>query len=111
MKKLLVIVGAAIAIAAATVSVTYFRSTERAERLHYEREETEVVVSSIAGANHTLFKAGRKRQDAQPVSYIGDNFWLPRGNYFLKVEQAGRSFFYPIPIVAYRAGPDKYDRF
>jgi len=107
MKKLLVIAGAAIVIVAASFMVTYFRSTERAERLHYEREETEVVISNIAGANHTLFKGGKKLEDAQAVSYIGDKFWLPRGNYFLRVEQAGRFFFYPIPIVAYRAGPDK----
>lgn len=107
MKKLFLIGGAAIVIAAATFSVTYFRSNERAERLHYESEETEVIVSNIAGANHTLFKAGKKLQDAQPVSSIGDNFWLPRGNYFLTIEQGGRYFFYPIPIVAYHGGPDK----
>ena len=111
MKKLLVIGGAAFVIAAATFLVRYFRSTERAARLHYESEETEVVVSNIAGANHTLFKAGKTLQDAQPVSYIGDKFWMPRGNYFLKVEQAGRFFFYPIPIIAYRAGPDKDNTF
>ena len=111
MKKLLVIAGAAIVIVAASFMVTYFRSTESAARLHYEREETEVVVSNIAGANYTLFKAGKKLEDAQPVSYIGGKFWLPRGNYFLKVEQAGRFFFYPIPLIAYRAGPDKDNTF
>ena len=107
MKNLFFIGGAVIVLAAGALAVTYFRSNERAEGLHYEGEETEVIVSNIASANHTLFKAGNKLQDAQPVSSIGDNFWLPRGNYFLKVEQGGRSFFYPIPIVAYRGGPDK----
>jgi hypothetical protein len=100
MKKLVVIAGAAIVIVAASFMVTYFRSTESAARLHYEREETEVVVSNIAGANYTLFKAGKKLEDAQPVSYIGDKFWLPRGNYFLKVEQAGRVLLYTIKHIS-----------
>ncbi|HEY6119886.1 MAG TPA: SUMF1/EgtB/PvdO family nonheme iron enzyme [Pyrinomonadaceae bacterium] len=107
MKKLFIIGGAAIVIVATTLSLTYFRSNERAERLHYEREETEVVVSNLVGANHTLFKAGNKLQDATPISTAGARFWLPRGNYFLKAEQGARSFFYPIPIIAYHSGPEK----
>lgn len=107
MRKLFIIAGVIVFLLAATLLWRYFRSDERAERLHYEREETEVVVSNVAGASYTLFKAGNKIEDANSVSHIGERFWLPRGNYFLKVEQAGRIFFYPIPIVAYHSGPDK----
>ena len=111
MRKLFIIAGAVIILTAATLSWRYFRSNERAERLHYEREEAEVVVANLAGANHTDFKAGNKLQDATPLSIAGERFWLPRGNYFLQAEQAGRSFFYPIPIIGYHSGPDKDGRF
>lgn len=108
MKKLFFIGGALLVLAAGALAVTYFRSNERAEGLHYEREETELVIANDAGANLTLFKAGNRLQDAIPVSpKAEDRIWLPRGNYFLRAEQAGHSFFYPIPILAYRSGPDK----
>jgi formylglycine-generating enzyme required for sulfatase activity len=111
MKKLFVIGGAVIVLAGA-LAVMYFRSNERTEGLHYEREETEVIISKYAGANLSLFKAGNNLQDAIPISSKAeDRIWLPRGNYFLRVEQAGRSFFYPIPIVSYRGGPDKDGEF
>jgi formylglycine-generating enzyme required for sulfatase activity len=112
MKKLFVIGGAVVVLAAVALALRYFRSNTRAEALHYEREETELIISNDAGAKLTLFKAGNSLQDAIPISSTAeDRFWLPRGNYFLKVEQAGRSFFYPIPIVAYRSGPDKDGNF
>src|SRR5678816_2335085 len=96
MKKLFVIGGAVVVLAAVALALRYFRSNTRAEALHYEREETELIISNDAGAKLTLFKAGNSLQDAIPISSTAeDRFWLPRGNYFLKVEQAGRSFFYP----------------
>lgn len=108
MKKLFVIGGAVVVLATGALTLRYLRSNTRAEALHYEREETELIISNDTGANPTLFKAGNSFQDAIPISSKAeDRIWLPRGNYFLKVEQAGRSFFYPIPIVAYRSGPDK----
>jgi len=112
MKKLFFIGGAVIVLAAGALAVTYFRSNERAERLHYEREETEVIISNDAGTNLALFKAGNNLQDAIPISSKAEErIWLQRGNYFLRVEKAGLSFFYPIPIVAYRSGPDKNGTF
>lgn len=107
MRKLFVIAGVAIVLMAAALLFTYLRSDERAERLHYEAEETQVVVVDLAAANHTLFKAGNNLQDATPLSAVSQTLWLPRGNYFLKVEGSSRSFFYPIPIVGYHSGPDK----
>src|SRR6266568_2200610 len=112
MKKLYAVGGAAIIIIAATFSLFYFRSDERHERLHYEREETEVIISNIPAAHLTLFKAGKNLQDAVAMPPIsGERIWLPRGNYFLKADQAARTFFYPLPIVSYRGGPDNEGTF
>ena len=102
-----VIAGAVIALAAGTLSVRYLRSNERAERLRYEREETEVIVSNVVGAHLTLFRAGNNLQEAIKLPPFNEKIWLSTGNYFLKVEQGQQSFFYPIPIVGYRSGPDK----
>lgn len=108
MKKVYAIAGAVIVLAAVTLAVTYLQSTDRAERLHYEREETEVIISNLPGANLTLFKAGTNLQDAIPISSkVEQQIWLPRANYFLKAEQAGRSYFYTIPIIGYHSGPEK----
>lgn len=111
MKKLFALTGAAIVIIAAVGSMFYFRSDERRERLHYESEETEVVISNIPGAHVTLFKAGKNIQDAvalQPI--VGDRIWLPKGNYFLAVDQP-KPLFFPVALVSYRGGPDKEGTF
>jgi formylglycine-generating enzyme required for sulfatase activity len=76
--------------------------------LHFEREETELVISNPPGTRLTLFKAGKDLPSATAISPIGaERIWLPRGNYFLKVEQSARTFSYPIPITGYRSGPDR----
>ncbi len=108
MKKLYAVGGAAIVMIIAIITLFYLRSDERGERLHYEHEETELIISNIPDAHLTLFKAGTNLQDALTMPVMnGERTWLPRGNYFLKVDQSGRTFFYPIPIIGYRAGPDK----
>ena len=90
------------------VGVFYLRSHQRDEGLHYERAETELVISPAPDATLTLLKAANDLQDAVMMPPLTDDrIWLPRGNYFLKVEQSANTFFYPIPIVAYRGGPDK----
>ena len=108
MKKLLRVGGIAIVIVIATVWWVLFRSDERYERLHYEREETELVISNISRSHLTLFKAARNLEDAVAMApVVGERIWLPQGNYFLKVDQSARALLYPIPIVSYRGGPDK----
>jgi formylglycine-generating enzyme required for sulfatase activity len=111
MKKLFAVGGVAIAIMAAVLALLYLRFTNRNERQHYEREETELIISNIPRAHLTLFKAGRDLQDAVATPFIGDRTWLSRGNYFLKVEQGTQTFFYPLPILGYRGGPDKSGTF
>jgi len=111
MKKLYAIGGAAIILIIATVSSFYFRSDERHERLHYESEETEVVISNIPGAHLTLFRAGSNLHDTFAMPRVDERIWLPRGNYFLKADESDRTLLYQIPIVAYRGGPDKEGTF
>ncbi len=112
MKKLFLVGGAAIVIIAVVAALFYFRSSDRYESLHYEREETELIISNIPRAQFTLFKAGKDLQDALALPSIdGERAWLSRGNYFLKVDQGARSFFYPVPMLGYRSGPDKSGTF
>ena len=112
MKKRYGVGGVATVIIIAIGALLYLRSDERDERLHYEREETELLISNIPGAHHTLFKAGKSLQDALAMPRIGgERIWLSKGNYFLEVEQSARKLFYPVPVVSYRGGPDKKGTF
>src|SRR5688572_31048927 len=95
MKKLFLVGAAAIVIIAVVAALFYFRSSGRSESLHYEREETELIISNIPRAQLTLFQAGKDLQDAVAMSPIdGERTWLSKGNYFLKVDQGERSLFY-----------------
>ena len=108
MNKLFAVGGVAIAAVAGVLSVFYFRSNARYERLHYEREETELIISNIPRAHLTLFKAGKDLREAVPMpDGVGEQTWLPAGNYFLKVDDGTRTVYYPVPMLNYRGGPDK----
>lgn len=111
MKKLFAIGVAAIVIFIATISLIYFRSDARNDRVRYVREETQVLFSNTPGARLTLFKAGKNFQDAVPMPLGEQQIWLPKGNYFLKVEESAKTFFYALPMVSYRGGPDKEGAF
>jgi formylglycine-generating enzyme required for sulfatase activity len=108
MKKLYIAGVAAIIIIIAIGSLLYFRADERNERLHYEREETELIIANLPLADLTIYKAGTSLQDALALAPIDrERIWLSPGNYFLKVDLSARTFFYPLPMVSYRGGPDK----
>lgn len=80
---------------------------ERTERGHFERGETELIVTNLARVPVQLFKAGRNMADAQALSdFNGARRWLPAGNYFLKASFSHREVYYPIPIAGYRRGLD-----
>lgn len=100
--------GAVVLIVGIAVTLLVYRSSARQEQLHFEREETELIVSNTSGAEVTLFKAGNNLQAAAAMPAMGaERAWLPRGNYFLKVERSGSILFYPVPIMGYRSGPDE----
>lgn len=81
---------------------------EAAEQLHYEREETELIVSPLPHSSLQLFKAGKNLGDtARVASFNGERMWLGRGNYFLQVEHERQKYFLPIPLTSYRSGPEE----
>jgi formylglycine-generating enzyme required for sulfatase activity len=95
-----------IAICGGVVASRYYQR-ERAERMRFERAETELIVTNLARVKVQLFKAGKTMSDAQPVtSFNGARIWLPAGNYFLRADFPKREIFYPAPIAGYRLGPD-----
>lgn len=95
-------------IAGAAIFVYQYLESERAEQVHYDRDETELVVVNTTGANLALFRAGRNLDDTQPVpEFNGERIWLTKENYFLQADQNGQSIFYPVPIQGYRSGTEK----
>lgn len=111
MKKKFYIGGAITLIAAITIGGVVAKSfsvRERREQLHYDREETELIVSNLIDAQVQLYKAGKSLADtARVAEFNGEPLWLPRGNYFLQARKEQRTFFFPIPILGYRSGPDE----
>jgi|SRR5215471_4975894 len=103
--------GAILIIVAAIVTFFFYRSRARQEQLHYDREETEFIVTNLAGAKVSLYKAGNDIEALTALPLDSDDQWLARGNYFLKVDQNGKTTFYPVPILSYRSGPDKNGAF
>ncbi|HSE29989.1 MAG TPA: hypothetical protein VLA93_00265, partial [Pyrinomonadaceae bacterium] len=100
--------GAGLIIIGVVIALIVYRSNTREEELHYEREETRFFLANLSGANVNLYKAGRNLEDSVIMpDFKSDGMWLPRGNYFLKVEQGDKTSFYPVPIFSYRSGPDK----
>ena len=104
--------GAGIIVISAVIALIIYRSNAREEQRHYNRQETQFFLTNLSGANVTLLKAGSSIEAAVVMpEFKPEGMWLPRGNYFLKVEQAGKTSFYPVPIVGYRSGPDKEGAF
>lgn len=107
MKKVLAIGVSALLIIGVASWLWLMRSNARQEQLHFESEETELLINNPQAGNGTLFKAGNSLQDAVVIASAPDQrVWLPRGNYFLSLEQSGVNLLYPIPLISYRAGPD-----
>jgi formylglycine-generating enzyme required for sulfatase activity len=78
------------------------------EQLHYEKEETELIVSPTRKAELRLFRAGKELGDTREIpSFNHFSVWLPKGNYFLRLMQSGIVSYYPAPILGYRSGPDE----
>jgi formylglycine-generating enzyme required for sulfatase activity len=104
--------GVGIIIIGAVVTLIVYRSNAREEQLHYDREETQFFLANLAGANVSLFKAGMSLDASVSVPVLKpEGMWLPRANYFLKVDQTGKTSYYPVSIFSYRGGPDKQGAF
>lgn len=75
---------------------------------HFEREETMLVVSAASAARIRLFQARDELRDATERDFPATRrMWLPKGRYFLQVDEAGRTLYYPVPVLGFRAGPDR----
>lgn len=104
----LAIVGLLLFIVAIGGVVTYrFLSGESKEMQHYERGETEVVVSIPPQYSFEIFKSGKDIHTTQKITDGKESsYWLPAGNYFATAHINGKKLFYPIPLTGYRCGPD-----
>jgi len=100
----------AIVLVAAVSAIASWRfvAADRAEELHYQRSESELVVTNLPRATLHLFRAGSSLEEAAEIGGIHEGRqWLPAANYFLKADTTGGPIYYPAPITGYRAGPDK----
>ena len=60
-------------------------ASEREEQLHFQKNETKLIVSNLAHVPVELLQAGKNLEGAKPVSgFDGESAWLGQGNYFLK---------------------------
>ncbi len=104
------------AIAAGSVTVAIagilfaFRSVQdqRVEAVHYDRGETELIVSNPFHARIRLFFAGDHPEEAKEIGgFDGTRIWLQQGNYFLIAQESDHTWYYPAPLSGYRSGPDE----
>ena len=103
----LALVAAVTLVVAGGVFAYRLAERERLERVHYERQETLLVVSNLAQAPLRLFKAGKSVGKEEPISpFDGKQIWLPPGDYFVETQERGQKLFYPATVLGYRSGPD-----
>ncbi len=83
-------------------------ASEREEQLHFQKNETKLIVSNLAHVPVELLKAGKNLEGAKSVGgFDGESAWLGQGNYFIKAQFPSGTALYPVPITGYRSGPDK----
>jgi formylglycine-generating enzyme required for sulfatase activity len=109
-KKLIILLSVLVFLALISAGIFFvyrFLEGERAEQIHFERDEAELVVANDVHAKLTLFRAGKTIEAAEIIpEFNGERIWLSKGNYFLQSEQNGKSVFYPVPIPGYRQGSE-----
>jgi len=109
-KRLYPVFGVTLAIVFVAGAIFGFRYARRQyeESRHYERDETELVLSSVSRVTAHLFKAGETLEAATEVMTFSEGrAWLPAGSYFLKVDHETGELYYPVPMTGYRGGPDE----
>ena len=109
MKKVLILAAIPVLLILVGGGIFTYRylSGEQEETGHYQREETELIVSNLAQATMRLYRAGNNLAGAAPVpEFNGSRIWLRKGNYFLEAVLPKGTIYYPVPILGYRRGPD-----
>src|SRR5215472_2810236 len=105
--KYLLLVVVAVLIVVGGLLALWYSAREREEELHFQRRETQLIISGQQGTNHQLFEAEKNLREARQIALPGSGkLWLSEGNYFLRVEQQGGVSFYPAPLLGFRSGPD-----
>ncbi|MDZ7343189.1 MAG: formylglycine-generating enzyme family protein [candidate division KSB1 bacterium] len=109
MRKLFLLAGTLVALATTVgLFAVWLSDREHHEQLHFERDETELIVANASRATLHLFKAGKSLDDTvRLATFNGNRIWLPRGNYLLMAEHLGQKWFMPVPIIGYRRGPEE----
>jgi formylglycine-generating enzyme required for sulfatase activity len=95
------------ALAGAAVFGWLWLQSDSAEQQHVDRNETEVRIGPLDRALD-IYHAGPNLESAYLArQFASRSTWIPAGSYFLTVRQGQRNLHYPIPILGYRAGPDR----
>jgi formylglycine-generating enzyme required for sulfatase activity len=105
-RRVLLVVVAALVLAGGIFAVR-LALHQSEETAHYQLEEMKLVVTNLAAGHKQLFRAGKSLDDARELAIAGDVMWLPRGNYFLRIDLPDGPAFYPVPVTGYRDGPDE----
>jgi formylglycine-generating enzyme required for sulfatase activity len=101
------VVGGSIVLLGFALAATLYVRSDRAEKAHFTRDESELKLVNLTGAPVHLFRSGKNLSQAVEIrEFSGDGIFLGRGNYFLRVDQAAVALYYPVPILGYRRGPD-----
>jgi len=111
MKYIIGALAVCIAIACTWWLLDRYTERERAERSHFEGNETQLFISNLANASIELRQAGTSLDNARTVQLISDDIWLPAGNYFIIARREGKTWFYPVPLLGYRRGPERNGSF
>ena len=105
----------ALALIVAVAGVVAARHIEgaRAEQAHFERGETEVVATDLAGSRQLrVYMAGVALGAETDVADASTGpVWLAKGDYFLRADTAGETLFFPVTLTHFRCGPDEDGRF
>lgn len=106
-KRVYLLSGAVLAACAAAAAWFTLRA-DTAEEGRYARDEMEIVIANPARAPIRLFRAGESLSAARELrGPIRSRISLEPGNYFLLVSDPAGDLFYPIPVLGYRAGPER----
>lgn len=106
--KIYLTIGFGIAVCIVLVTAYFLTSAEYIETGHFDRGETEVIVTLPADAKFLLYRAGSSLHEAKVINGItGNAFWLPAGNYFVKIQLQNSVRYFPVPLTGYRCGPDE----
>ncbi len=75
--------------------------------VHYDNNETELVLTNTTSAKLRLFRAGNNMDDAELIlDTVPDRVWLAAGEYFIEADDDGRQLYYPVTIRGYRQGTE-----